>query len=52
MLETEALDLSGPQVVAVQKSASYVKNCDLHKSLNKVENNRTEPVSFTQKLDE
>jgi hypothetical protein len=32
-----ALDLSGPQVVAGQFSASYIKNCDLHNSLNKVE---------------
>jgi hypothetical protein len=29
--------MSGPQVVAVQISASYIKNCDLHDSLNKVE---------------
>jgi hypothetical protein len=31
------LDLSGPQVVASQFSASYIKNSDLHDSLNKVE---------------
>ncbi len=32
-----ALDLSGPQVVAVEIISSYIKNCDLHDSLNKVE---------------
>jgi hypothetical protein len=31
------LDLSGPQVEAVQISESCFKNCDLHDSLNKVE---------------
>jgi membrane-anchored glycerophosphoryl diester phosphodiesterase (GDPDase) len=36
-LKLVALDLFGPQVVAVQISASYNKNSDLYDSLNKVE---------------
>jgi hypothetical protein len=31
-----ALDFSGPQGEAVKISAFYIKNCDLHDSLNKV----------------
>ncbi len=50
-LKLVALDLSGPGVVEVQISASCLKNSDLHDSLNKVETNRTKPVSFTHKLD-
>jgi hypothetical protein len=36
-LKLMALDFSGPQVVASQFSASYIKNCDLQNSLNKLE---------------
>jgi hypothetical protein len=32
-----ALDLSGRQVIAIEITATYIKNCDLHDSLNKVE---------------
>ncbi len=31
------LEFSGPQVEAVENSASFIKNGDLHDSLNKVE---------------
>ncbi len=36
-LKLLTLDFSGPQVEAVENSASFIKNCDLHDSLNKVE---------------
>ncbi len=51
-LRLAALDVSGPTVVAVEISASYIKNNGLQDSL-KFElsrNNQTEPVTFTQKL--
>ncbi len=37
ILWAPTVDLSGPHIVAVEISASYVEKCDLHDSLNKVE---------------